>query len=72
MWKCLNAARGRANAQKGTSATPLSHRGEAGDTGEAVHDLRDDVDSLKERISQMGAPSKISFRFMQSSQSHSK
>ena len=59
-----NTAKGRGNAQKGTSLTLLSHGGEAGDTGNAVHDLRDDVASLKEGQSQMGAPSKTLFRFM--------
>ena len=45
---------------------------EAGDTGDAVHNLRDDVASLEEGLSQMGAPSKMPFRFMQSSQLPSK
>ena len=57
--------------RNGTSSTPLSCRGGAGDSGDAVYDLRDDVDLLEKRISQMGAPSKTPFRFMQSSQSHS-
>ena len=42
MGKHKNAAKGGTDAQKGTSYTPLSHGGEAGDTGHAVHDLRDD------------------------------
>ena len=67
MGRHKNAARGRANAQKGTSATPLYHGGEAGDRGEAAHDLRDDVASLEQGLSQMGAPSKMPFRFTQSS-----
>ena len=37
-----NAARGGTTAQKGTSPTLSSHGGEAGDTGEAGHDPRDD------------------------------
>ena len=45
------------------------HRGEAGDTGDADHDLGDNVDSLEERILQVGMPSKTPFRFMQSNQS---
>ena len=65
MWKCKNATRGGADAQKGTSPTPSSHRDEAGD---AVHNLRDDVVSLDEGLSQMGAPSKTPFRCPQSSQ----
>ena len=68
MGKCKNATQGGADAQKSTSPTPSSHRGEASDTGNAVHNLRDDVDSLEEGISQMGATSKAPFRFMQSSQ----
>ena len=58
MGKHKNDAIGGADAQKGASLTPLSHRGEVGDTGEAVHDVRDDVDSLEERISYLGAPSR--------------
>ena len=58
--------------KKGTSPTPSSHGGEADDKGKAVHDLRDDVDSLEERLSQMGAPSRMPFWFMQSSQLPSK
>ena len=46
----MNTARGGANAQKGASRNPSSHAGEAGDTGKAHHDLRDDVDSLEETI----------------------
>ena len=68
MGKHKNTTRGGADAQKGTISTPLSHRGEAGDTGNVVYNLRDDLDSLEERISQMGAPSKMPFRFAQSSQ----
>ena len=57
--------KGAANAQGGTSPTLSCHGGEAGDTGNAVHDLRDDVASLDEGLSQMGGHSKIPFRFMQ-------
>ena len=64
MGKCTNATQGGAAAQKGISSTPSSHRGKARDTGDAVHDQRDDVHSLEERILQMGAPSKMPFRFM--------
>ena len=52
-----NDAKGEAEAQKGTLPTPLSDGGEAGDTGDAVHVLRDDVASLEEGLSQMDAPS---------------
>ena len=72
MGKQKKAAKGGASTQKGTSLTPLSHGGEADDTGEAVHNLRDDVDSLEERLSQMGALSRMPFRVMESSQSPSK
>ena len=67
MGKHKNAAREGANAQKGASPTLSSHGGEAGDTDKVVHDLRDDVASLEEGLSQMGTPSKIPFRFKQSS-----
>ena len=66
MGKHKNVTRGGADTQKGASPTPSSHRGEAGDTGNAVHDLRDDVASLEDGPSQTGAPSKIPFRFPQS------
>ena len=42
---------------------PPPHRGEVGDTGNAVHNLRDYVAFLEEGLSQMGAPSKMPFRF---------
>ena len=67
MEKHWNATRGGADSQKGTSPTPSSHRGEAGDTGDAVHNLKDDVASLEEGLSQMGTPSKMPFQFSQSS-----
>ena len=67
MKKHKSALQGGAGAQKGASSTPLSNRGEASETGYAVHDLRDEVDSLEERMSQMGASSKTPFRFTQSS-----
>ena len=38
------------NAQKDTSPTPSSHGGEADDTSEAGHDLRDNVTSLEEGL----------------------
>ena len=68
MVKCKNATRGEADTQKGTSPPPLSHRGEAGDTGNAVHNLKVDVASLEEKLSQMGTLSMMSFKFPQSSQ----
>ena len=56
-----------ADAKKGASPTPSSHRGEAGDRGNPVHNLREDVVSLEEGLSQMGALSKMPFRYPQSS-----
>ena len=70
-WESIRVLPGGADSQKGTSPTPSSYRGEAGDTGYAVHDLRDDVASLEEGLSQMGALSKMLFIFLQSSQSPS-
>ena len=57
MRKFKNATWGGADAKKGATPTSSSHRGEASDAGDAVHNLRDDVDSLEERILQMGTPS---------------
>ena len=48
--------------------TPLSHRGEACDTGKAVQHLRYDVDLVEEGMSEIGTSPKMPFRFMQSSQ----
>ena len=63
MGKCRNATKGGADAQKGVSPTPLSHACEAGDTGDAVHNLRDEVVSLEDALLQMGASSKMPFHF---------
>ena len=71
MGKCKKAAKGGADILKGAFPTPSSHGGEADDTGDAVHDLRDDVALLEEELSEMDAPSKTPFRFMQSSSSPS-
>ena len=57
MEKCKNAA-GGSRCLKECLPTPSSHRGEAGDTGETVQDLRDDVDSWEEGMSQIGASPK--------------
>ena len=61
MGKHRNATWG-ADTQKSTFPNPLFHRGEASDTGDAVQDLRDDVDSLEGGMSQMGASPKMPFR----------
>ena len=52
MGKCRNADKGKADAQKGISPAPSSCAGEAGDTGDAVCDLRDEVASLDDALSQ--------------------
>ena len=49
----------------------MSHVGEAGNTGEVVHDLDDEVASLEEALLQMGASSKMSFHFAQCGRSPS-
>ena len=61
MEKPRNATKGGSNAQKGVSPTPLSSAGEVGDTGDVVCDFRDEVASLEEALSQMGASSKCPF-----------
>ena len=42
MGKCNDAAKGGEDALKSASLTPSFHRGEAGDPGDAVQDLRDE------------------------------
>ena len=65
MGKHVKATKGGSDAQKGISPTLSSDAGEAGDTGDIVCDLRDEVASLEEALSQMGASSKMPFHFMQ-------
>ena len=65
MGKCRNATRRGSDVQKGISPTPSSCAGEAGDMGDVVHDLRDEVASLEEALSQMVASSKMPFHFTQ-------
>ena len=57
MGKHKNATKGGSDAQKGMSHTLSSCAGEAGDTGDVVHYLRDEMASLEEALSQMGASS---------------
>ena len=64
MGKCRNTTKGGADAPKGTSLTLSSNAGEAGDTGDVVYNLRDEVASLEEALSQMGSSSKTPFCFM--------
>ena len=71
MGKHKNGTQGRADAQKSTSSTPLSHRGEASNTDTAVQDLSDDVDLLEEGMLQMDVSPKMPFKFTQSNQSPS-
>ena len=63
MGKCKNAMKGGSDAQKGISPTLSSHVSEAGDTGDVVHDLRDEVASLEDALSIMGTSSKMPFHF---------
>ena len=56
--------KGGYDAQKGISPTPSSRAGDAGNTGDVVHDLRDEVALLEEALSQMGASSKMPFHFL--------
>ena len=65
MWKCKNTTKGGSGAQRGFSPTPLSHAGEAGDTGDVIHDWRDEVAWLEEALSQMDTASKMPFHFAQ-------
>ena len=60
-----DTAKGGADAQKGVSPTPSSLVGEAGDTGDVIHDLRDEVTSLEDALSQMVTSSKMPFCFAQ-------
>ena len=57
MGKQKNTAEGGGKAPSSHYPTPLFHMGEAGDLYDAVQDLRDEVASLQEALSQMGASS---------------
>ena len=59
-----NATKGGSDAKKDIFPTPSSHTGEAGDTGDVVHDLMDEVALLEEALSHMGTSSKMPFHFM--------
>ena len=69
MEKCRNATKGGADAQKATSSTLSSCVGEAGDTGSDVCNLKDEVKSLGEALSQMGTSSKMPLHFTRCSRS---
>ena len=60
MGKYKNTTKGSASTQRGSSHIPSSCDGEGGDTAQ---DLMEEVASLEEVLSQMGAPSKMPFRF---------
>ena len=63
MGRCKNATKGGSYTQKGIFPTPLSHVGEADDMGDVVHDLRDEMVSLEDALSQIGTSSKTLFHF---------
>ena len=67
MGKWKNAAKGGGKAPSSNSSTLSSPVGEAGDLGDAIQDLRDEVASLEEALSQMGASSQMPFQFTQCS-----
>ena len=56
-----------ADAQKDIPPTLSSYVGKAGDTDNVVHDLRNEVASLEDVLSQMDASSKMPFHFMRCS-----
>ena len=61
MGKPKNATKGQSDVKNGISSTLLSHVVEAGNTGDVVHDLGDEVTSLEDALSQMDTSSKMSF-----------
>ena len=64
-WKAQECNQREINAQKGISLPLLSYVGEAGNTSDVVHSLRDELPSLEEALSQMGTSSKMPFHFTQ-------
>ena len=72
MGKHRNTTKGGRDVQKGTSLTMPSDGGKPGDTFDMVQDMMEEVASLEEVLSQMGASSKMPFKFTQSSRSPSK
>ena len=61
MGKHKHATKGGPMLKRASPSLPLFHVGEAGYTCDVVHDLRDEVASLEESLSQMGASSKTPF-----------
>ena len=71
MGKHKNTTKCDTGAQKGSSSTPSSHDGEAGDTGDMVQDLMEEVASLEKVLSQMSASSKMPLKLPRPSRSPS-
>ena len=65
MGKHKNATKGESDTQKVISPTPLAYVAEAGDTGDVVCDLRDEVALMEDSLSQMGTSSKMPFLSVQ-------
>ena len=61
MGKQKNTAKGEGKALSSHSPTLSSCVGEAGDPCDAAQDLRDEVASLEEALSQVGASSQMPF-----------
>ena len=59
-----NATKGGSDAQRGILPIPSSCEGEAGKTGDVFCDLRTQVASLEDALSQMGTSSKTPFCFV--------
>ena len=70
MGKCKNATKGGSDAQKSISFTLLSHAGEVDNTGDVVHDFRNEVASLEDVLSQIGASSNTPFAELSSLPEH--
>ena len=64
-WKSVRMIpKGNQMLKRVSPSNPSSCAGEADDTGDKVHDLRDVVASLEEALSQMGASSKTPFQMI--------
>ena len=61
MGKHKNATKGGSDAQKGIFPTLSFSAGEACDTSDVVHDLRDEVASLEDTLLHMGTSFKMPF-----------
>ena len=65
MGKQKNTVKGGGKAPSSNFPTLSSCTSEAGDLGDTVQDLRDEVASLEEALSQMGTSSQMPFQFTQ-------